>query len=172
MSNLREKISDILMHTADILLPEREELADAILEAISSESAARPVERKAPVQGYQAGIPWSLHLEAYDDYAKKYGTSQTAERLAERGGFGARELDEHIPGWRDKVSTIADLQARLEAAEAERDALRKDAERCQFVAQEPGWGFVRCLGGAWPDGWGIAHIEDIDAALSKKGPQA
>jgi hypothetical protein len=67
----------------------------------------RAAERRAPVQGdprIKEGLPgnrpgtitWSEHLEAYADYAKRYGTSQSAERLAERGGFGYRELQYHL----------------------------------------------------------------------------
>lgn len=54
--------------------------------------------RRAPVQacdkakkGYGT-ISWSEHLEAYSSYSARYGTGQTAERLAERGGFGYIEL--------------------------------------------------------------------------------
>jgi hypothetical protein len=66
------------------------------------------VERRAPVQGERdrergikwrkppGTVAWSEHLEAYADYAKRYGTSQSAERLAERGGFGWDELVGHL----------------------------------------------------------------------------
>lgn len=37
-------------------------------------------------------IPWWLAEEAYKYYAEKYGTGQSLERLAERGGFGRWEL--------------------------------------------------------------------------------
>jgi hypothetical protein len=37
-------------------------------------------------------ITWAEHLEAYVDYAARYGKSQSAERLAERGGFGYWEI--------------------------------------------------------------------------------
>ena len=37
-------------------------------------------------------IPWWLAEEAYCHYAKLFGTSQSLERLAERGGFGRKEL--------------------------------------------------------------------------------
>jgi hypothetical protein len=37
-------------------------------------------------------IPWWLAEEAYKYYAELFGTSQSLERLAERGGFGRREL--------------------------------------------------------------------------------
>ncbi|MBE4747763.1 hypothetical protein G4177_06165 [Corallococcus sp. ZKHCc1 1396] len=48
-------------------------------------------------------IPWSLAERAYADYSRRYGTSQSLERLAERGGFGPTELDVHVPGWRKEV---------------------------------------------------------------------
>lgn len=37
-------------------------------------------------------IPWWLALEAYDFYISEYGSTQSLERLAERGGFGRKEL--------------------------------------------------------------------------------
>lgn len=37
-------------------------------------------------------IPWWLAEIAYDYYSKKFGNSQSLERLAERGGFGRDEL--------------------------------------------------------------------------------
>jgi hypothetical protein len=61
------------------------------------------VERRAPIQGdywlpqgtigKESGtISWAEHLEAYEVYAAKYGRSQSAERIAERGGFGHAEF--------------------------------------------------------------------------------
>ena len=47
----------------------------------------RPVEHYPP-----STIPWWLAEEAYAYYASRYGTSQSLERLAERGGFGREEL--------------------------------------------------------------------------------
>ena len=57
--------------------------------------------RRAPVQdersdGVRAAVPegsitWEEHLEVYERYAALYGTRQSAERLAERGGFGFYE---------------------------------------------------------------------------------
>jgi hypothetical protein len=63
--------------------------------------------RRAPVQGsyliprgepgHRPGtVTWAEHLEAYEDYAKRYGRSQSAERLAERAGFGYGELVDHL----------------------------------------------------------------------------
>lgn len=37
-------------------------------------------------------IPWWLAEVAYEYYAAKFGTQQSLERLAERGGFGREEL--------------------------------------------------------------------------------
>lgn len=59
--------------------------------------------RRAPVQGDSnrpraerrhgdGTVAWSEHLEAYAVYSARYGTSQSAERLAERAGFGYDEL--------------------------------------------------------------------------------
>lgn len=37
-------------------------------------------------------VTWVEHLKAYEKYAALYGTSQSAERLVERGGFGYWEI--------------------------------------------------------------------------------
>lgn len=56
-------------------------------------------ERRAPMQGEfgknkkpPGTISWKEHLEAYEVYGKKYGHQQSAERLADRGGFGWNEF--------------------------------------------------------------------------------
>jgi len=52
--------------------------------------------RRAPVQEDDdrgpGTITWKEHLLAYSGYAARYGTAQSAERLAQRGGFGYGEL--------------------------------------------------------------------------------
>lgn len=66
--------------------------------------------RRAPVQGDSTArlpidhpgrrpgakgpgtIAWTEHLEAYANYVARWGSGQSAERLAERGGFGCAEL--------------------------------------------------------------------------------
>jgi hypothetical protein len=83
-----------------------------------SAPAASAAEKIAPVQGYPRGIPWSLHLDAYDAYCKKWGPQPALIDLEERncrGGFSAGDLDEFIPGWRDKVSEIGSLKAEVAA---------------------------------------------------------
>lgn len=37
-------------------------------------------------------VSWKEHYEAYASYSKKYGKSQSADRIAERGGFSYGEL--------------------------------------------------------------------------------
>lgn len=56
-------------------------------------------------------IPWTMADRAYSIYSARYGKEQSLERIAERGGFGAGELDEFIPGWREELSELAALRA-------------------------------------------------------------
>ena len=74
--------------------------------------------RRAPVQGFSAGIPWSVHCKAYDGYVARYGNTQSAETLAARGGFGVGELDKFYPDWRRASDEITKLRT-------DRDSLRK-----------------------------------------------
>ena len=48
---------------------------------------ARPI-----VHDKASSIPWWLAEEAYAYYASRFGKQQTLDRLAERGGFGRKEL--------------------------------------------------------------------------------
>ena len=102
-------------------------------------------ERIAPVQGYSAGIPWAMHLRAYDAYCNLYGEQQSLIEGRCRGGFGTSELDKFIPGWREELSQITQLtaalaseKARAESAEARgkelETALRPFAEICKRVS--------------------------------------
>lgn len=59
-------------------------------------------ERRAPVQGdmtrggrwerLPGSIAWSEHVAVWEAYAKRFGRRQSAERIAERGGFGYGEI--------------------------------------------------------------------------------
>jgi len=67
-------------------------------------------DRRAPVQADHSWVPvpaghnrhgpgtvaWAEHVEAWTAYAARYGKSQSAERLAERGGFCCAELFEFL----------------------------------------------------------------------------
>lgn len=67
-----------------------------------------PDARRAPVQGEThdaagrlapkpAGtIAWSEHLEVWQAYARRHGEDQSAERIAERGGFGFYEAAHYL----------------------------------------------------------------------------
>ena len=74
--------------------------------------------RRAPVQGYSAGIPWEMHLRAYDAYCQRYRKQQALIEGGCRGGFGTVELDEFIPGWRDEAA-LTDALDRAKKAEAQ-----------------------------------------------------
>lgn len=62
--------------------------------------------RWAPVQGETESrlgparprgvVAWWEHELSWQDYARRYGTQQSAERIAERGGFGFNELTDHL----------------------------------------------------------------------------
>ena len=64
--------------------------------------------RPFPIQGHrgdtrnqdkqQCIIPWWLAEKAYEVYSKQFGTMQSLERLAERGGFGRYELTQLLKG--------------------------------------------------------------------------
>ena len=78
-------------------------------------------------------VPWDMGQRAYEGYSGEYGSSQSIERIAERGGFHPNEMDQFVPGWREELSEITALRAeverlrkstpvaRLDAMEAERD---------------------------------------------------
>jgi hypothetical protein len=80
-----------------------------------SESAS---ERMFPIMTGRNGlphptkIPWYVADLAYSVYRSRYGDSQSLEKLAERGGFGAGEMDEFLPEWRSFCSVI-DRQERI-----------------------------------------------------------
>jgi hypothetical protein len=77
-----------------------------------------PATRMAPVQRYEPGIPWAMHLEAYAAYSRKYGPQQALIEGWCRGGFSVSELDYFIPGWRERLPEAMALRA----AAVERDA--------------------------------------------------
>lgn len=70
-------------------------------------------------------IPWSIAQLAYSVYARNYGGGQTLERLAERGGFGAGEMDEFLPDWRERCSEVTALRAQLTEANRRIEAAEK-----------------------------------------------
>lgn len=114
--------------------------ANADAETISSLIRERDAlkvkeEKRAPVQGFSAGIPWSMHLRAYDAYCKQYSRQQALIEGGCRGGFGVKELDDFIPGWREEISEIARLTRERDEARATNKRLSAiiEAERAQVA---------------------------------------
>jgi hypothetical protein len=65
--------------------------AIAALSAPPTAAAPEAVVRQFPM-GDGPPIPWSLAEALYAGYSQRYGTQQSLERLAERGGFGWGEI--------------------------------------------------------------------------------
>ena len=89
-----------------------------------------PKPKMAPVQGYAQGIPWDMHLDAYNAYCKKYGRQDALidlEGRGCRGGFGVGELDMFIPGWREKLSLVGKLNAEIESLRKQLEELKNAA---------------------------------------------
>jgi hypothetical protein len=78
----------------------------------------REYDRKAP---HPLSVSWKTAELAYSVYSSKYGTSQSLERLAERGGFGATEMDCFCPDWIERESEITKLKAENAQLGVERD---------------------------------------------------
>jgi hypothetical protein len=77
-----------------------------------------PIQRQRGAKPHPLSIPWSLAELAYSVYSSRYGSSQSLERLAERGGFGPGEMDEFVPDWRERCSEVSRLRSALERAES------------------------------------------------------
>lgn len=66
--------------------------------------------RRAPVQAsviFKKGagfVSWEEHCLAWSEYVNQYGKKQSAERMAERGGFSYQELTEYL-GFEPKTWT-------------------------------------------------------------------
>jgi hypothetical protein len=52
----------------------------------------RPFRIQSTLERPACTIPWWLADIAYEEYVRLYGTSQSLERINERGGFGRDEL--------------------------------------------------------------------------------
>lgn len=81
-------------------------------------------EKIAPVQGYPRGIPWEMHLRAYDAYCAKWSPQPALIDLEGRncrGGFSVGELDMFIPGWREELTERTAMLKQIAALEAALD---------------------------------------------------
>jgi hypothetical protein len=85
--------------------------------AWSQESSSMQTDRRFPIQGGLT-VSWAAAERAYKHYSKHFGTDQSLERLAERGGFGVIEfvhLYYDIMSGRGKPSDLGVAQALAEA---------------------------------------------------------
>lgn len=124
--------------------------------------------KRAPVQGFPAGIPWALHMKAYEVYCKRYGEQQAMIEGGCRGGFGMSELDSFIPGWRARVSDIDAMRQELRQLRelpGKVDVLRAALERVVADWVNPG------DGGEFEDGE-MPALDQARAALSSSVPAA
>lgn len=130
-------------------------------------------EKIAPVQGYSAGIPWSLHLEAYDAYCERYSPQPALIEGWCRGGFGIGELDMFIPGWRDRASEIGRLKSATATQAAEIARLNIDLAECQQSSRQA-WGICNAVAAALDDDLDcdIGSAESIDAIRTRSTAQA
>lgn len=77
-----------------------------------------PIQRSYTKQKpHPTSIPWEVADLAYSVYSNLYGRDQSLERMAERGGFGAKEMDELLPDWRERCDLIVKLREENEHLE-------------------------------------------------------
>lgn len=82
-----------------------------------------PIQSERGAAPHPTQIPWAIAELAYSVYRSRYGGGQTLERLAERAGFGPGEMDDLLPGWREKCDVFVQLAAQLAAKDQQIAAL-------------------------------------------------
>ena len=95
---------------------------------------AQPTDKKAPVQGFKDGIPWDMHLRAYDAYCKEWGKQPALIDLEGRncrGGFGVGELDKFIPKWREELASRKKV-SQNHIVEPNKIVTNKEIERAAY----------------------------------------
>lgn len=130
---LREALSNLLNGNEPMLDDKLAREALAATEAAPVESGHDADKRIAPVQGYMPGIPWAMHLRAYDTYCALGHRQQALIQGDCRGGFDMKELDMLIPGWREELSELHQLLAEVDrlrnAAPVPHDAVVPDVAK-------------------------------------------
>lgn len=84
-----------------------------------------PIMSTRGTRPHPLNIPWSIAELAYSVYSLKYGRSQSLERMAERGGFYAGEMDEFLPNWRERASEVTALREEVARLGKEIEELMK-----------------------------------------------
>lgn len=106
-----------------------------------------PIQSSCGAAPHPTQIPWHIADLAYSVYRANYGSSQSLERLAERGGFGPGEMDMFLPGWREMCSDRKAIEEAKEIIEGTMEELDPDKER---------------------DGWFAVRLTKIAEALSDR----
>jgi hypothetical protein len=110
----REEVDDVRRENAEL----RNECAEKAMEILRLKKPRMfPLQTSRDAPPGPRQIPWSVAEIAYGEYSRRYGSSQTLERLAERGGFGWCEMDTFHPAWRNEVSELSSLRTELEQAQ-------------------------------------------------------
>lgn len=82
--------------------------------------------KRFPINGNNGTIPWGVAEQAYIEYCKQYGNSQTIETMAARGGFAISELDMFHPNWRPHEQALE----RIKELEGEKENLERQYNYC------------------------------------------
>ncbi len=83
-----------------------------------------PIIASPNVKAHPLRIPWSIAELAYSRYSARYETYQSLQRLAERGGFHANEMDCFVPDWRDQCNEITLWKQLAETTKHELETAR------------------------------------------------
>lgn len=106
----------------------------------------RAMQNRVPVQASRnAGKPpgtitWAEHLKAYEGYFARFGACQTAERLAERGGFSYCELVEFLGD--DPKTWLANGAVPVVTQQQELERLRSELKALKAQTGEPPFGLI------------------------------
>ena len=144
------------------------------VDQLQAENTRLLAERKlAPVQGYSAGIPWAMHLRAYDAYCKKHGGQQALIEGWCRGGFCTEELDVFLPGWRDELSELTKLKAeRDQLAEIVRGLTTADVITHLVLDNHHDFYVCECCGQEGRKLESVRHSEDCPYRLAREWAEA
>lgn len=63
-------------------------------------------ERRFPLLGTRATIPWPLAERAFEEFRLAHGLVWTLEMVAGAGGFMPEEMDAALPCWRRELETL------------------------------------------------------------------
>lgn len=89
----------------------------------------------APVKDFKPGIPWPLHLEAYEAHCLRHKTNPDLLDLDNKnclGGFTPHQLDFYIPDWRNRLAGLHKLLNYIKSLEEQNKQLREIVKEAQL----------------------------------------